>query len=116
MILCSADVAGRQSATAAAETKTVAPGTSRSRLFCMFSADFTFTRPTPRGVGSPTGPATSVTWAPASWAARAMANPILPLERLVRPRTGSMASKVGPALTSTCWPASGLGWKKRVRS
>ena len=49
-------------------------------------------RDTPRGVGSATGPATSVTSAPASCAARAIAKPILPLDRLVMPRTGSMAS------------------------
>jgi hypothetical protein len=49
-------------------------------------------RLTPRGVGWPTGPATNVTSAPASRAARAMAKPILPLDRLVMPRTGSMAS------------------------
>ena len=37
-------------------------------------------------------PATKVTCAPASLAARAMANPILPLDKLVMPRTGSIAS------------------------
>jgi hypothetical protein len=49
-------------------------------------------------------------------AARAMAKPILPLEWLVMPRTGSMASKVGPAVTSTLRPASSLGWKKAISS
>jgi hypothetical protein len=42
-------------------------------------------------------------------AARAMAKPILPDEWLVMPRIGSSASKVGPAVTSTFWPASSLG-------
>ena len=59
-------------------------------------------RVTPRGVGKWTGPATSVTSAPASRAARAIAKPILPEEWLVMPRIGSSASKVGPAVTSTC--------------
>jgi hypothetical protein len=63
----------------------------------------------PRGVGRCTGPATRVTSAPASRAARAMAKPILPLEWLVMPRTGSIASKVGPAVTSTCWPTRVFG-------
>ena len=44
------------------------------------------------GVGKLTGPATSVTSAPASRAARATAKPIFPLDKLVMPRTGSMAS------------------------
>jgi membrane protein YqaA with SNARE-associated domain len=44
-----------------------------------------------------------------------MAKPILPLEWLVMPRTGSMASKVGPAVTSTLRPASSLGWKKAIQ-
>jgi hypothetical protein len=92
LIFWSAAVAGRQSATAAVATNTSA----RSTWFCtaasMSRAERTSTRVTPRGVGSATGPATSVTSAPASRAARAIAKPILPLERLVMPRTGSMAS------------------------
>ena len=47
------------------------------------------------------GPATSVTCAPASAAACANAKPILPELELVMPRTGSIASNVGPAVTST---------------
>ena len=80
----------------------------------MSSAETTSTRVTPRGVGWLTGPQTSVTSAPASRAARASAKPILPDERLVMPRTGSMASKVGPAVSSSLRPASGLGWKKAI--
>jgi hypothetical protein len=45
-----------------------------------------------------------------------MAKPILPLEWLVMPRTGSMASNVGPAVTSTFCPASTLGVKKAITS
>ena len=73
-------------------------------------------RRTPRGVDRCTGPATSVTSAPASRAARAIAKPILPLDRLVMPRTGSIGSKVGPAVMSTRWPSSALGWKNAVSS
>ena len=80
----------------------IAPATKDCTAVCIWRADCTSTRVTPRGVGRCTGPATSVTCAPAARAAAAMAKPILPLERLVMPRTGSMASKVGPALTSTC--------------
>ena len=45
-----------------------------------------------RGVGKYTGPAITVTSAPASCAARAIAKPIFPLDKFVMPRTGSMAS------------------------
>ena len=48
------------------------------------------------GVASAVGPATIVTSAPASAAACASANPILPELELVMPRTGSIASNVGP--------------------
>ena len=51
----------------------------------------------------------------ASAAARAMAKPILPLEWLVMPRTGSMASKVGPAVTRTLRPGQ-TPWAGRIRS
>jgi hypothetical protein len=52
------------------------------------------------------GPATRVTRAPRRAAAAASANPIVPVEPLERKRTGSMASRVGPAVTRTCLPAS----------
>ena len=55
------------------------------------------------------GPATSVTAAPASAAACATAKPILPELRFVIPRTVSIGSNVGPAVTSTRRPASGFG-------
>ena len=70
-------------------------------------------RRTPRGVGRCTGPATSVTSAPASAAARAIAKPILPLERLVMPRTGSIGSKVGPAVISTALARQQLRLEER---
>jgi hypothetical protein len=40
-----------------------------------------------------------------------MAKPILPLDRLVMPRTGSMASKVGPAVINTLFAGQVLGLK-----
>ena len=52
-----------------------------------------------------TGPLTSVTSAPRSIACRAMAYPMRPVERLVRKRTGSSASRVGPADTTMRMPA-----------
>ena len=96
--------------------KIVAAPTSAWTAACICSADCTSTRRTPSGVGRWTGPATSVTSAPASRAARAIAKPILPDEWLVMPRTASIASKVGPAVTSTWWPASRLGWNDATRA
>jgi hypothetical protein len=69
-------------------------------------------RVTPAGASSSTGPATSVTFAPASRAARATAKPILPELELVITRTGSIGSSVGPAVTTTRLPSSALGAKK----
>jgi hypothetical protein len=71
----------------------------------MSAALSTSMRVTPAGVGRLTGPATSTTLAPASRAACATAKPILPELRLLMKRTGSMRSRVGPALTSTRRPA-----------
>jgi len=68
-------------------------------------------RRTPAGVGRLTGPATSVVAAPASAQARASAKPILPELEFVSPRTGSSASKVGPAVSTTRLPASSFGWR-----
>ncbi|MCY1524695.1 hypothetical protein D9M68_596410 [compost metagenome] len=116
LIFWSLCVAGRQSATAAVATKMLAACAARVVASSISCADSTSMRLTPRGVGRCTGPATSVTSAPASRAARAMAKPILPDEWLVMPRIGSSASKVGPAVTSTFCPASSLGWKKAVMS
>ena len=55
------------------------------------------------------GPVTRVTWAPRSMASRAMAYPIRPELWLVRKRTGSRASWVGPAVTVTRTPWRVLG-------
>ena len=62
-----------------------------------------------RALASETGPAISVTRAPAWAAAAAMAKPCLPDERLAITRTGSIGSWVGPAVIRTCLPASGPG-------
>ena len=50
------------------------------------------------------GPATKVTLAPSALAALAIAYPCLPLEWLLKKRTGSKASCVGPAETKTFFP------------
>ena len=92
LIFCSAMCATRQSATAAVATNTEASFTCDNTAPCMSCAERTSTRVTPRGVGKCTGPAITVTSAPASCAARAIANPIFPLDKLVIPRTGSIAS------------------------
>ena len=67
-------------------------------------------RSTLAGADSDVGPATSVTAAPASAAACASAKPIFPELVLVIPRTGSIASNVGPAVISTRLPVRILGW------
>ena len=76
--------------------KTSVPGNSRNTAASISAALSTSTRVTPAGVGRLTGPATSTTSAPASRAACATANPILPELRLLMKRTGSMRSRVGP--------------------
>ena len=101
-----------QSATAATAMNTSA-GSAACTASCISRAVRTSMRCTPRGVASKVGPATSVTDAPASTAARARANPVLPDDRLVMPRTGSIGSNVGPAVSTMRFPASRLGWKKR---
>ena len=72
----------------------------------MSAALSTSMRRTPGGVGSDTGPQTSTTSAPASRAACATAKPILPELRLLTKRTGSIGSRVGPAVISTRRPLS----------
>ena len=73
LIFCSDSRAGRQSATAAVATNTsrAAPPAAAPRRASR-CAVVTSMRRTPRGVGRCTGPATSVTSAPASRAARAI--------------------------------------------
>src|SRR6516225_8596630 len=71
----------------------------------MSSALRTSTRSTPLGVSSAVGPVTSTTFAPRRAAARATAYPIFPDDRLLKNRTGSMSSRVGPAVTRTPSPS-----------
>ena len=71
----------RQSATAAAKIATSA-GSAASTAASISRAVSTCTVFTPAGSGNVTGPETSVTSAPAAAAARAMAWPCLPEERL----------------------------------
>mgnify|MGYP002062386975 CR=1 FL=1 len=66
----------------------------------------TSTLVTPAGVARVTGPATRVTCAPCAASALATAKPILPELRLAMKRTGSIGSRVGPAVTSARRPAS----------
>ena len=80
------------------------------------SAVCTSTRCTLGGVGKVTGPATSTVSAPASAAAWASANPIFPELWLDTKRTGSMASKVGPAVITTLFPANSREGKKSSRA
>ncbi len=75
----------------------------------MSAAVTTSMRSTLAGADSDVGPATSVTAAPASAAACASANPIFPELVLVIPRTGSIASNVGPAVISTRLPVRVFG-------
>jgi hypothetical protein len=56
------------------------------------------------GWGGFTGPQISVTLAPAFRAAVANANPIAPLESFEMKRTGSIYSRVGPAVMRICLP------------
>ncbi len=71
----------------------------------MSSVDSTRTIVTPAGSGSATLAATSVTSAPRATAVRARAYPWSPEERLPMKRTGSIASRVPPAETTTRRPA-----------
>ena len=62
----------------------------------------------------PTGPLTNTTSAPAATAASASAYAIFPELRLLINRTGSIASRVGPAVIITRRPASGRPSETRV--
>jgi len=73
----------------------------------MSAALSTSIRRTPAGVGRLTGPLTSTTSAPASRAAGATAKPIFPELRLLMKRTGSIRSRVGPAVINTRRPFNG---------
>ncbi len=78
--------------------------TSACTAASMSAALSTSTRRTPAGVAKATGPQIITTSAPASRAACATAKPILPELRLLMKRTGSMGSRVGPAVISTRRP------------
>src|SRR6516225_3379789 len=80
LILFACGLAARQSATAAANTATSA-GSALATAASMSCALVILTTATPGGSGTLTGPDTSVTSAPASAAAAAMAWPCLPEER-----------------------------------
>src|ERR1700730_12524161 len=54
----------------------------------------------PSGGATLAGPEISFTLCPAAIAASAIAYPIFPEERLLMKRTGSIASRVGPAVTT----------------
>ena len=97
--------AGRKSATAAAMTTTSAPGaTALDRLVHLGRGLDPHHVDRRRGAGRPTV-VTSVTLAPRAAASAARAWPCLPEERLPTKRTGSMGSRVPPAVTTTCSPA-----------
>ncbi len=57
------------------------------------------------GGSSETGPETSIVFAPSLAAAFAIAYPIFPLEKFDTYRTGSILSRVGPAVITTFLPA-----------
>ncbi len=97
-----AHLAGRQSATAAVATRQ--SKFSDSTAVSISRAETTSIRRTPCGVLSATGPATSVTSCPAARAARATAKPMRPVDGFERKRTGSMNSRVGPAVTRNFIP------------
>ena len=62
-------------------------------------------RSRPAAAATPLSAATSVTRAPRSSAAATIATPIRPVERLPMNRTGSIASRVPPAVTTMCRPS-----------
>ncbi len=89
--------------------KICAAATCESTAAAISAALFTSIRVTPAGVHCAVGPDTRVTLAPASAHACASENPILPELKLVIARTGSIASTVGPAVSSTRLPARSFG-------
>ncbi len=105
LIFCDAADSGRKSATAAAITTASAVSAASATAPIISFAERTRTVRMNGGSGNRVGPATRVTSAPNRRAATAMANPILPLDRFVRNRTGSISSAVGPAPTTTLFPA-----------
>ena len=84
------------------------PAIWRSAAACISRAELIRVSLTVSGILRLTGPAITATSAPASTAAWATAAPICPELRLLIKRTGSMASRVGPAVTSRRAPFSSL--------
>ena len=102
LILLVAACAGRKSATAAAITSTCASGACLDTASRSCAAEPMWTTSTPAGSARPAVlPAISVTSAPRWAATRATAYPCLPELRLPMKRTGSIGSRVPPAVTST---------------
>ena len=95
LIFSAATARGRKSAGAAAWMTTSLLSARESTASHSSAQETMGANSTPVGAGRETGPETSVTCAPRSRAASAMAKPILPVERLVRKRTGSSISRVG---------------------
>ncbi len=108
--LRSAACFGRKSATAAAMTSASNPAApsgvwvNRKSAALRSAVESTRTMVAPAGRGTSVFAATIVTVAPRSRAAAAIAAPIRPVERFPMYRTGSMASRVPPADTTTCRP------------
>ncbi len=98
--------AGRKSATAAAITTTSDLAALASTASAISAAVSTSTTSIP-GATARSDVVTRVTSAPSSAAASARAWPWRPEERFERYRTGSMGSRVPPAVTSTRRPRSG---------
>ncbi len=109
-----AAVTGRKSATAAAKIDTSASGRCRATASLISTAVSTVTRRGPKGGATEGGPETTVTSAPRRQAAAAIAKPIRPEERLPTYRTGSMGSRVGPAVTRTRRPEK-ASWRPSAR-
>ena len=103
--LRSAATLGRKSATAAAITTTSAEAARAITSASISAAVSTRTTSTPGGSGRSAAAVTSTTDAPRPAASTATASPCLPDERLPRKRTGSMGSRVPPAVTRTRRPA-----------
>ena len=106
LILLASIRSTRQSATAAAAIKTSA-GRDCWTAASISLAVSTQINCTPTGGGIETGPLTKTTSAPACAAARAIACPCLPDDRLAINRTGSIGSCVGPEVTMTFFPSRG---------
>ena len=107
--LPSAAALGRKSATAAAMTTTSAAAARASTAASISAAVSTWTTSSPAGTGG-RGGRDQRDAAPRAAASSAMAWPCLPDERLPMKRTGSMGSRVPPAVTSTCSPAR--SWRR----